>query len=76
MCQNTETTDLTGHLVEIAVIAPDGRVLFQSVINPQYKETIQNRVLVRLSLSTKQRWARKTTPPVLNSLKLILYLVR
>jgi len=34
---DTETMDLHGYLVEIAVIAPDGKVLFQSVVNPQWR---------------------------------------
>ena len=32
---DTETTDLSGYVVELAVLAPDGRVLLQSVVNPQ-----------------------------------------
>lgn len=34
---DTETTDLIGYLCEIAIVAPDGRILFQSLINPQWK---------------------------------------
>lgn len=46
---DTETSDLHGYIVEIAVIAPDGKVLFQSVVNPQWRITLQARRIHRIS---------------------------
>jgi DNA polymerase III subunit epsilon len=67
---DTETTSLTGVVCEIGVIAPDGTVLFESLVNPECPVTSAARVAH--GITDEELATAPTLPQIWNQLQAVL----